>query len=272
MAELREPRLGVAVGRKGCGKTYTTTKMIEKYVVGNPSKGVAPRRVLILDVNDEFEQINALRLSDVIRFSAHPKIEARRIRPFNDNGVRWTIREIQDALFRILNDFRGGLLLIEDINRYVSDTLPNDLIGAICTNRHTDTDIILHFQSIGRISPKIWQNLNWIRFHKITDDVTKHQNKYAEKFELLLLVEAYVNKEYYAGNKRIFVYVDVDDEKVIVPDKSKFEKVIQDYLILNQKKYLDPLTKKNPLIKEKPLTLEQALTKKTQELINQYVM
>ena len=154
--EEREPKLGVAIGRKGCGKTYTTNKMIAQYVRGNPTKGVIPRRVLVLDVNDEYEDIKALKLSDIMRFSAHPVIEARRIRPFKENGVRMTLKEIQETLFKILNDFRGGLLLIEDINRYVSDHLPNDLVGAICTNRHTDTDIILHFQSVGRISPKIW--------------------------------------------------------------------------------------------------------------------
>jgi flagellar biosynthesis GTPase FlhF len=52
---MREPKLGVAVGRKGVGKTYTTTKLIDSYVVGNPAKGVKPRKVLILDVNDEFK-------------------------------------------------------------------------------------------------------------------------------------------------------------------------------------------------------------------------
>jgi hypothetical protein len=126
--EEREPKLGVAVGRKGCGKTYQTTKMIKSYILGNPAKGVAPRRALILDVNDEFEEFKALKVSDVMRFSAHPRIEARRIRPFNENGQRMTINEIQDTLFKILNDFRGGLLLIEDVNRYISDYLPNDLV------------------------------------------------------------------------------------------------------------------------------------------------
>ena len=77
--EEREPKLGCVVGRKGVGKSYQTLKMIEQYVVGNPSKGIPARRVLIFDVNDEFEHIKALKLSDVIRFSAHPKIEARRI-------------------------------------------------------------------------------------------------------------------------------------------------------------------------------------------------
>jgi hypothetical protein len=270
--EQREPKLGVAVGRKGCGKTYTTTKMIEQYVLGNPAKGIPARRALILDVNDEFETIKALKQSDIVRFSMHPKIEARRIRPFHDNGIKMTLREVQELLFKILNDYRGGLLLIEDINRYISDYLPNDLVGAICTNRHSNLDIILHFQSIGRISPKIWQNLNWIRFHKITDDVIKHHNKYEEKLELLLLVEAYINKEYEQGDKRIFVYVDIDDEKILIKDKAKFQKIIEQYLITNRKKLLVPLTESNPLVKNsKPLSLEGALKQKTQQLMEQYV-
>lgn len=275
MGELREPKLGVAVGRKGCGKTYTTTQMIRSYVAGNPSAGVAPRRVLILDVNDEFTDFKALYHKDIIRFSASPKIEARRLRVFHDTGakkgVRLTLKEIQELLFKVLNEFRGGLLLIEDINRYISDSLPNDLVGAICTNRHTDTDIILHFQSIGRISPKVWQNLNWIRFHKITDNVIKHKNKFEEKLELLLLTEAYVNNEYENGDKRVYVYVDMDDEKIVAPSKEKFKKVVQEYLIDNQQRLLTPLTRKNPLNKTGPLTLDAALKKKTEELMAQYL-
>ena len=73
------------------------------------------------------------------------------------------------------------MLLIEDINKYVSDFLPNDLVGAICSNRHTDLDIIMHFQSIGRITTKIWQNANWLRFHKNSDSVERHKNKFPDK-------------------------------------------------------------------------------------------
>ena len=274
MTELREPKLGVAVGRKGCGKTYTTTNMIKRYVQGNPSAGVAPRRVLILDVNDEFEDFKALYQKDIIKFSASPTIEARRIRVFHDSGpkkgVRLTLKEIQDLLFKILNDFRGGLLLIEDINKYISDYLPNDLVGAICTNRHTDTDIILHFQSIGRISPKIWQNLNWIRFHKITDDVAKHKNKFEEKFELLTLTEMYVNNEYEKGNKRVFVYVDMDDEKVMVPDKKKFRAIVEEYAIQNHKRLVLPLTKADSLRKTKALSPEVALKQVVEKLMRDY--
>jgi hypothetical protein len=271
--EEREPKLGVAVGRKGCGKTYQTTKMIESYIVGNPAKGVAPRRVLILDANDEYETIKALKLSDVMRFSAHPKIEARRIRPFHDDGKRMTINEIQETLFKILNDFRGGLLLIEDVNRYISDYLPNDLVGAIVTNRHTDQDIILHFQSVGRVSPKIWQNLNWIRFHKNTDSVDKHRTKFEDKYEMLKLVENYVNTEYHTyNNQRFFCYVDIDDEKIKGVDRKKFESVVEQYLADNYKKIISPMLQRRDLGKgAKVYTPELAVKEQKKRIMDYYL-
>ena len=168
---MREPKLLVAVGKKGVGKSYTTLKMIYNYVTGNPSKGVPPRRVLILDVNDEYFNIKAIRIQDVPLFSVHPLVEVRRIRPFKDDGTKMSLDDIAETLFIILQNFKNGLLLIEDVNKYISDTMPNDLVGAICTNRHIGVDIILHYQSIGRITSKVWQNVNIIRLHKFTDTV-----------------------------------------------------------------------------------------------------
>jgi hypothetical protein len=269
--EAREPKLIVAVGRKGCGKTYTTKRMLQQYVMGNPSKGVKPRRVLILDVNDEYEDVKALRIVDVIKFSVHPKIEQRRIRPFTDKGETMTTNQLQEVLFKILKDFRGGLLLIEDPSKFLSDSLPNDLMGAIATNRHRDMDIIMHFQSIGRITPKIWQNLTHIRYHKNTDGVEKNKSKFEDKYELMKLVENYVDKEYDNGNKRIYVYVDVEDEKIKNLDKKKFEKIVEEYIVQNQKTLITPLMRNRNLFKgAKPFTAEQALKHQKDRIINYY--
>lgn len=269
--ELREPKLMIVVGRKGCGKTYTTTKMIQKYVSGNPTIGVPARRALILDVNDEYESIKALKQSDIIRFSAHPKIEARRIRPFHDNGIRMTLRDLQEVLFKILQNFSSGLFLIEDPSKFLSDALPNDLIGAICTNRHRDCDIILHYQSIGRIVPKLWQNVSILRYHKNTDGVEKNRNKFEDKYEMLKLVENYVNKEYDNGDKRVFVYIDMEDEKISKIDKIKFEKIVEDYVIENEKKLIKPLTIKSAYSKsKKPMSPDEALKYQKQRLIEYY--
>jgi len=268
---MREPKLGVAVGKKGVGKTFITTKMINSYVRGNPKKGVKPRRALVLDVNDEFVQYKALRLRDVKKFSAHPKIEARRIRPFNDDGVRMTLKEIQDTLFTILNDFRGGLLLIEDINRYISDHLPNDLVGAICTNRHTDTDIIMHFQSIGRVTSKIWQNLNWVRFHKNTDSVDRHIKKFEDKFEYLKIAEMMINTQYYNGNNRFFLFVDVDSEKILGDfDKQLLNQAIDDYIEKYYRKIISPMLQQRDLKGKKKYTQASAVQYVKDRIIKNY--
>lgn len=237
---MREALLGVAVGKKGIGKTYTTLQIIDQYVKG--SANIAPRRALILDVNDEFENIKALSLDQVRLFTHHPKVEARRIRPYMPDGTKMTLNQIADALFTILHEYKGGLLLIEDINRYVSDSLPNDLIGALCTNRHTSTDIIMHFQSIGRITPKIWQNINYLRFHKNTDSVDKHKNKFDDKYEAFKICEILINKQYFGGNKRFHLTYNCDDEKIMGNySKPMIMEAIDEYISINHNKIVKPL-------------------------------
>jgi hypothetical protein len=211
---MREPLLMVGIGKKGVGKSYSTERMIESYVRGNPAKGTPARRALIIDVNDEYSNVKAIRLDDVPLFSAHPIIECRRIRPFMDNGSKMSLDDIAQTLFNVLNTYRNGLLLVEDINKYISDTMPNDLVGAICTNRHIGVDIILHYQSIGRITSKVWQNVNILRMHKFTDSVKRHKHKYEDKFEYLSIAENIVNKRYDDGDKRFHLYADIDNEKV----------------------------------------------------------
>lgn len=239
---MREAMLGVAIGKKGVGKTFITNKMIESYVRGNASSGILPRRALVLDANDEFTHIKSIALKDLVRFSVHPIVEARRIRPFHENGKKMTLDDIAKTLFIILETYRGGLLLIEDINKYISDSLPNDIIGAICTNRHTDTDIIMHFQSIGRITTKIWQNMNWIRFHKNLDSVGRHQKKFEDKYELLRLVELMVNSEYQNGNMRYFIYANMDEMKIMGKlDIKKFDMACSQYIEENYRRIITPM-------------------------------
>jgi len=211
--------------------------MMHQYAYTNPR-----RRVIILDVNDEYSDIKAIRISDVSLFSVHPIIEIRRIRPFLDNGKRMTLDDIASTLFIILETFRNGLLLVEDINKYISDTMPNDLVGAICTNRHIGVDIIMHYQSIGRITSKVWQNLNIIRMHKITDSVKKHKHKFEDKFEYISIAEMMINQENERGNKHFYVYIDVDDEKLYGSfTEAQFENAVNTFIQNNYTNVIAPM-------------------------------
>jgi hypothetical protein len=266
----REPKLIVAVGKKSVGKSYTTMKLIENYVAGNPSKGVPARRALILDVNDEYANIKAINITDVGLFSVHPFIEIRRIRPFLPNGKRMTLDDIAQTLFVCLEEFRNGLLLIEDVNKYISDTMPNDLIGAICTNRHIGVDIILHYQSIGRVTSKVWQNLNILRMHKFTDTVDRHKHKFEDKFEYLSIAEIMINKNYAElNNKRFFIYADVDDEKLYGDfTKQFYEEAVNDFINKNYKVLINPMLQARDNKGKKIYESDSAYKKVQQRLMN----
>ena len=99
---MREPLLGVAVGKKGVGKTYTTNRVIKQYVMGNPASGIMPRKVLILDANDEYTEYKAIALKDLMLFSVHPMVEARRIRPIHADGKKMTLDDLATTLNYIL--------------------------------------------------------------------------------------------------------------------------------------------------------------------------
>jgi hypothetical protein len=230
---MREPQLGIAVGKRGIGKTHTTLKIINDYILGFGTNS-KPRRVLILDVNDEFENIKAMKLKDVKLFSMHPKIEARRIRPYLENGQKMTLEDICVALFHILSNFKGGMLLIEDINKYLTHHFPKDVVGAICTNRHSDLDIIMHYQAIGKVPITVWENANWIRFHKNNQGVDRHKKKFEDKYELLKIAECIIDYQYENGNPRFFLYCDIDNMKIKGRvTQAMAEKGIEDYMTYN---------------------------------------
>lgn len=215
--------MGVAVGKRGVGKTWETMRMINNYIKGNPAKGIPPRRVLVYDVNNEYPYAT-INEKHIKHFAVHPKIEARRVSIFKSDGNNKSMNEIADTLGVILENFKGGLLVVEDVNKYVSDNLPQDLIGKLCTLRHVDVDVIMHFQGIGRAgNPKIIANLNWLRFHRTNDTVNRHKTKFEDQYDLLKLAENVIVNVYdhkdakfmdENGTIRYFVYVDFDFNKV----------------------------------------------------------
>ena len=269
---MREPKLGMAVGKKGIGKTYQTKIVLESYVYGNPEKNVKPRKVLILDVNDEFEDYKAISMKDLVKFSVMPSAEIRRVRPFNeDTGIRLTLKEIANCLWDILHYFRGGMLLIEDINKYVGDHLPTDIVGAICSNRHTDLDIIMHFQSIGRITTKVWQNANWLRFHKNSDSIERHRNKFPDKYEMFSIAENIVNTQYFNDNPRYFIYIDLDEEKIRGKlTNNIIDSAIDDYLSKNFNSVVKPAINKKNLSSGQSIDRDEAIQQVRSRIKRQY--
>jgi hypothetical protein len=271
----REAKLIAATGVKRVGKTYATMVMVRQAEVGVPSKQVPPRRGLIIDINDEYDEfhVKAIDIDDIVIFMSHPIVELRRVRPFYtkgpNKGQRIKKEEMLTILGRILDVFKGGVMVIEDINKYTGDAISLDLSSAITTNAHMSCDLILHFQSVGRILPKMWQNINMVRYHHQNDPIWKSKNKLPD-FVLFSLAEQLVDTEYFAGNTRFYVWIDNDNKKLIGNfTQEKFRLAIAEFISTNisEIKYLT--TKRNEI--GKPVyTYPGAVQAHSDKLFNLY--
>jgi hypothetical protein len=252
----REPFIMVTVGQQGVGKSYQNEIIIRQTVSGtivrNPETGmvkqVPPRRALILDNNDEYTKYKAIHLKDIRWFSAHKIIEARRVRPFRDDGQPMNLDDMSKALATIIANYRGGLLVVEDLNAFTADTMKQDLIGALCTVRHKAVDVLVSLQGLGRITPKLWQNIRWLRIHKVQESVSKHAKKFEEKEEYLTIAENIINAKYDKGDERMFLNVDCRSGKMFGRYTQKeFQTAALDYIYENRRKTIDSLLNRRDL-------------------------
>lgn len=219
-------------GKKGVGKTHETIKEIRDYVYRSPK-----RKALLFDVNNEFSDkekfpdIRRILLKDVRQYAASNLIQIRRVAPFYDDNAKMSLDNMAEVLMWLANNFYNGMLLAEDINKYISDNMPNDVIGLLCTNRHQNLDIILHYQSLSRLTPKIWQNVNWIRMHSQSEPLDRHKQKFPDKFECLKIAELIVKNQIKDGDNRYFLWVNTDDLKIVsgLPD-DKVKIAIREYV------------------------------------------
>lgn len=232
MVEFRQEILMAVCGKKAVGKSFTTIKYIRDYVNRSPR-----RKALIFDVNNEYADkkkypdIITIALKDIPAYSLQRYPQIRRVGPFFDDGKPMSLDDMSVTLQWLVRNYKNGLLLAEDINKYVTDNMPGDLVGALCTNRHIGLDIILHYQSIGRLTTKVWQNISVLRMHRNTDSVDRHKLKFEDKYEYLKIAEIVVAKQYKDGNTRYYLFVDFDKEKVHTGlSKEKIMEAINDYI------------------------------------------
>jgi|GEM_PF-570955 len=263
--EKREPILMCVCGKKGVGKTYQTKRSLSSYVKGNPKTGAKPRKVLIYDVNMEYTDYKTISAKDVARYSRHPKAEIRRVLPVDpDSGKILHIDQMVDMLNMILENFRGGLLLLEDINRYLIQARSTEVIGAIATNRHRDLDIIAHFQSLAPLDPRMWQNTQVVRFHKQIDDVKRYKAR-IPNYEMFALAQCLVDYMVLEKNKKRFYCFVSNEDNFIAGDytKSDFDAACLEYMRRHSKELNDAMKmhdgtkehKKDAAIKEITSTL-----------------
>lgn len=268
----------LVAGRKGVGKTYQTLLNIARYLRTTPKR--KGRKVLIFDVNNEFgnvrkdhknpllPNIGLIKLGQVPAFSRVTDAVAKRVSIFKDNGGRMSLAEMGKALGYILDHYRNGMLLIEDISKYITDSLPGDLIGSICTQRHVSVDVVIHVQTVGKLfNPKLWGNCNEVRLHRADDTIKRHESKVDGNLEHMFIMEKLIAIKNKQGDKRFHCFLDKDANKIRGKfTKGEFVKAIEAYLSSNYKQIL------KPLLDERDIYTGVRKYQNQKQAVNSYIM
>jgi hypothetical protein len=258
----REAGMMTCTGIQGVGKTYQNMHIIKDYVKDKFYNKVRGRKCLIMDTNGEYtkEQFakndienfdpKRIALKDVEAWSKSDIIECRRIDAKNVG-----ISEKKKILEYLLKVYRNGMLVIEDINTYIlSITHMEEIVGGIVNLRHRAVDVLISYQSLRPVEPRIWQNSRWIRMHYQADNVNDIKGK-VNNPTMMKIAEIIVKTRYYAGDKRFFVYIHNFGNKIEGKfTKKEFMDACRKYLNSN-KKYLKEYEEMNDVPREQAIEM-----------------
>lgn len=238
----RQPMVILVCGETGVGKTYRNKLEIKRYLQDEPNTNKIGRKVLAFDTNDDdylFRTVSPDHLK------ALTKIAARRIRPFNKDGSPMDDDQKREVVEKILKHYRNGLLVLDDIDHYMTGAKGQAMIGALCTVRHKGLDILLTHQSIAKITTTEWQNCTWLRLHHQVDDITRYRDR-IPKYHLVRIAQLIIDEQYelamqafglgtieeheFKKRKSFFLYVNMRQQNIIGCSNVAFIKACKKYI------------------------------------------
>lgn len=239
----RQPMIMLVCGETGVGKTYRNKQEIKHYMIDHLAIGKKGRKVLAFDTNDDdypsFVTVSPSHLK------ALTKVSARRIRPFNTDGSPMDNDDKKEVITKIMKSFKNGLVVLDDIDHYMTGAKGQAMIGALCTVRHKGIDILLTHQSVAKITTSEWQNCTWLRLHHQVDDVTRYRER-IPKYEMVRIAQLIVDEQYelasaafargdlseheYKVQKSFFVYVNMREQRIKGCSRSAFIRACKKYI------------------------------------------
>jgi hypothetical protein len=233
----------VTTGVQGVGKTYQNMYIIKSYVADKFFNKVRGRKCLIMDTNGEYtkeqfsrndiEDFNPkmIALRDIPEWSLSNMVECRRI-----DAKNLSIPEKKKVLEYIIRYYKNGLLVVEDINTYILNvTHMEEIVGGLVNLRHRGVDMLISYQSLRAVEPRMYSNSRWMRLHYQQDNVNDIKGKIAN-LALYKIAEILVKTRYFNGDKRFFVYIHCFDNKIEGKfTKKEFLDASEKYININKR-------------------------------------
>ncbi|MEK6884347.1 MAG: hypothetical protein AABY22_32245 [Nanoarchaeota archaeon] len=262
-------------GAQEIGKSHASLKAALYSAYVSPHKN----KTLLFDVQNEYgeyeidmvkHRIKLIKHNEIIKFGLQQQVEVRRIIPFHPNGQPMSPDETEKLLIKTLTEFRGGTILIEDMSSIMGDNLKDEVIGKLCTVRHRNCDLVIHFQSIGRFSKILRQNAKIVSYHYQLDSILDCKETLKSEYEIFSIVEKLVNRQFREGNK--YFHVDVYRMVKLVQGKFSermFADACRDYVYEHASStYL--YEKRRNTLGKKMYTYDEAVKLKVRDLFDKY--
>jgi hypothetical protein len=257
IADDREAGMMTTAGVQGVGKTYQNMICIANYVKDDIARKKRGRKVLIFDTNGEYTesefkkaghnnvQVKLLKVKDVQAYGKSDLVEIRRI-----DAKHLTIPQKKAILEYILRVYVNGMLVIEDVNTYILNvTHMEEIVGRIVNLRHRAVDVLISYQSLRAIEPRIYANSRWFRMHFQADNVDDVKGKLTN-VQLYKIAQILINFRHYNGDERFFLYITKFGRKIEGNfSREEFEDASRKYLNMN-KKLIDEFMEINECEKE----------------------
>jgi hypothetical protein len=240
----REAGMLVTAASQGTGKTYQNMIVIVNAVKDKIDIGVKGRKVLILDTNgeytlDQFEKNGhnnfkpkTIAVKDVQAWCLSNIIDCRRI-----DMKSLHINDKLKILSYVMQVMRNCLIILEDINTITTDiNHMKNIVSSIVNLRHKGVDVIISYQSLRAVEPRILSNCRWIRLHYSLGDVSDINKKLNEP-EMTKIAQLIINERYYNGDKRFLLYIHQSPPKLKGDfTKDEFMDACKKFLLINKRK------------------------------------
>jgi hypothetical protein len=261
----------VTTGVQGVGKTYQNMYIIKSYVSDKFYNKVRGRKCLIVDTNGEFtpeqfarndiESFNprVIALKDIPAWSVSDIVECRRI-----DAKNLSIPEKKKVLEYVIRFYKNGLLVVEDINTYILNvTHMEEIVGGLVNLRHRGVDMLISYQSLRAVEPRMYSNSRWMRLHYQQDNVNDIKGKIAN-LALYKIAEIIVKTRYHNGDKRFFVYIHCFENKIEGKfTKTEFIDACKKYLLLNKREIKE-------FVEINSVSKDEAITRLCKQYYDQY--
>lgn len=248
-----KPFVIIVVGETGVGKTFANIRReIPIYLKDNPSIGKRGRKVIIYDVNNDYQGIKTLKCTPeaIVKFVKQITVEARRIIGKDDFGRPLDKNKNYENANMIIKNFINGLIVLDDIDKYAVHSSKQDLVSMLMGNRHIGCHVLISHQAWRKMTVTELENVRYLRVHHTLDDIDAlpEEKKGLLEHPLCKIATLIVEEQYelatdlyeqrkldskkYEAHKAHFVYIDVRRKKILGASEKAFQRAAYKYMAM----------------------------------------